>query len=316
MSRITANDRVRRMLSIVPWIASRPEGVPIDELCSRFDIDRKTLLADLTTLSFVGVAPFTPDTQIDAVIEEGRVWIHLPQWFDRPLRLTPEQGLALVAAGQSLLSVHGADPEGPLARGIAKVAGTLGVDASASIDVRLGDAAAATVSVLQTAIQNHHRVEIDYYTYGRDEQTTRAVDPYRLHADQGQWYLSGYCHLADGDRIFRVDRISRVLEHEDSVVAPADDATLAVFRPSDDDPRVVLELEPDALWVVDQYPTEQVETLDSGRTRVTLAVTARPWLERLLLRLGPLATVVEADAELARCGRDAAARVLARYQRV
>jgi hypothetical protein len=48
---------------------------------------------------------------------------------------------------------------------------------------------------------------------------------------------------------------------------------------------------------------------------VTLAVSARPWLERLLLRLGPDATVADADAELARCGPDAAARVLARYRR-
>jgi proteasome accessory factor C len=315
MSRITANDRVRRMLSIVPWIAARADGVPIVEVCARFDIDRKTLLADLTTLSFVGVAPFTPDTQVDAVIEEGKVFIHLPQWFDRPLRLTPEQGLALVAAGQSLLSVHGADPDGPLARGIAKVAGTLGVDPEHSIDVRLGDAAAATVGQLQEAIQRRRRVEIDYYTYGRDEQTTRVIDPHRLYADQGQWYLAGYCHLAEGDRIFRVDRISRIVELGDAVAEPTEGASLAVFRPSADDPRVVLDLRPEAAWVIEQYPIEHLETLADGTHRVTLAITARPWLERLLLRLGPEATVVSADADLASCGRDAAARVLARYQR-
>ena len=44
----------------------------------------------------------------------------------------------------------------------------------------------------------------------------------------------------------------------------------------------------------------------------TMAVTARPWLERLLLRLGPDARLVEGDdPDLA---RHAAARVLARYR--
>ena len=62
MSRTTANDRVRRMLAMIPWIASRAEGVPIDELCARFQVDRRTLVDDLTTVSFVGLAPYTPDT--------------------------------------------------------------------------------------------------------------------------------------------------------------------------------------------------------------------------------------------------------------
>ena len=315
MSRMTANDRVRRMLSIVPWIAARPDGVPIDELCARFDIDRKMLLADLTTLSFVGVAPFTPDTQVDAVIEDGRVWVHLPQWFDRPLRLTPEQGLALVASGQSLLSVEGAEPDGPLARGIAKVAATLGIDPSEAIDVRLGDAEGATISALQAAIQAHHQIEIDYYTYGRDERTTRRVDPHRLFADQGQWYLAAHCHSAGGTRIFRVDRISRVAEGTTVFSAPTDVSTLAVFRPAPDDPRVELELDAGARWVIDQYPVEQIVELEDGRAVVTLAITARPWLERLLLRLGPDARIRRSDADLGDAGSEAAARVLARYRR-
>jgi hypothetical protein len=47
-----------------------------------------------------------------------------------------------------------------------------------------------------------------------------------------------------------------------------------------------------------------------------MAISARPWLERLLLRLGPRARVVEetGDADLAGCAADAARRVLARYQ--
>ena len=44
--RVTAGDRVRRLLSIVPWIAAR-EGPTIEEICTRFGLTRAQLLADL-----------------------------------------------------------------------------------------------------------------------------------------------------------------------------------------------------------------------------------------------------------------------------
>jgi proteasome accessory factor C len=77
----------------------------------------------------------------------------------------------------------------------------------------------------------------------------------------------------------------------------------------------VLDLESDARWVAEHYPYEDLEALGDGRLRITLTVTARPWLERLLLSLGPDATVVEVDDRLGGPGVRAAAasRVLRRY---
>ena len=111
---------------------------------------------------------------------------------------------------------------------------------------------------------------------------------------------------------FRVDRIRAATLTDETFTPPDDDPGMAVFEPAPDDPRVVLELEPSVRWVVEQYPCEAVEELPGHRLRVTMAVTARPWLERLLLRLGPDARLVEGDdPDLA---RHAAARVLARYR--
>ncbi|MPY93881.1 MAG: hypothetical protein GEV08_12695 [Acidimicrobiia bacterium] len=89
----------------------------------------------------------------------------------------------------------------------------------------------------------------------------------------------------------------------------------SVFHPRPEDPRVTLELTATAAWVVDQYAVEHVEALDGGGVRVRLAVSALPWLERLLLRLGPDGEIVAADPPLdAHVGARAARRVLARYR--
>ena len=47
--------------------------------------------------------------------------IRLAEYFERPLRLTPAEGLALLAAGRASLSVPGADDNGPLATALDKL---------------------------------------------------------------------------------------------------------------------------------------------------------------------------------------------------
>jgi proteasome accessory factor C len=64
---------------------------------------------------------------------------------------------------------------------------------------------------------------------------------------------------------------------------------------------------------VDQYPVESVEERPGGHLRVTLAVAAVPWLERLLVRLGPDVSIVEAPGPLNDAGTAAARRILERY---
>lgn len=316
MTRLTANERLQRLLALVPWVAAH-EGPTIEEVCARFELTPERLLADLELVSMVGVHPFTPDELVDVVVEDGRVWAHYALSFRRPLRLTPEQGLALVAAGRTLLAVPGADPQGPLARGLAKLASTLGLDPAEAMDIDLGDAPAGTIEVLERGIEQSRQVEIDYYAYGRDERTTRTIDPYRVYATQGQWYVVGYCHRALGDRVFRVDRIAGASLLDTTFERPPDGPGLEVFTAGAGDPRVILELAPDARWVLEQYPIDEVVELGDGRCRATIAVTARPWLERLLLRLGPDGRLVDSAGDPVEDGvaRGAAQRVLARYGR-
>jgi proteasome accessory factor C len=315
MTRITAADRLRRLLSLLPWVASH-DGPTVEEVCSRFELDPDELLSDVALVTMVGVPPYSPGDLFDVVVEEGRVWVHLSPSFDRSLRLTPEEALALVAAGASLLAVPGADAAGPLARGLDKLATTLGIDPEDAFEIDLGRAAPGVLAAVQQATEEHRRLRLSYYTHSRDQHTEREVDPYRVHAEQGRWYLVGFDHLRAEVRLFRVDRVLAAKVLDDSFEPPHVLPEPELFEAGVDDPRVVLDLAPEAEWVVESYAVDDVSTTEEGRLRVTLPVSGRSWLERLLLQLGPRARLVEVwgDVALAACGPEAARRVLSRYE--
>jgi proteasome accessory factor C len=319
--RTTASDRVARLLAMIPWIAAH-DGPTLDEICERFGIGRKKLEEDLAVVTLVGVPPYTPDTLIEVTIEGDRVWLRFADVFARPLHLTPEQGLALVAAGTASQGLPGTDRPGPLATALAKLARVLGVEPGEAVSVALGRTRPAVLEALRSAATAGRRVRLDYYAYGRDERGTRDVDPYTVFAHEGAWYMGGWCHQAGGERLFRVDRIYDVTVLDETFEPTSGDDSggrrhgrgQGVFAPAADAPRVTIEVAPSAQWVIETYPIDQVTTTAAGWQRLRLAVTARPWLERLLVRLGPEARVVAADdPALVDAGRRAAARIVARY---
>jgi len=310
MSRPGAQDRLGRLLAIVPWVAGR-DGPAIAEVCRRFGVTEEDLLDDLDLLFLCGVYPFTPDVLIEVDIADGRVWIRFAEYFHRPLRLTPPEGLALISAGSALLGVPGADIDGALARAVEKLAAALGVAADDSIAVELGPAAPEILELVQRATAGSRRVELDYYSFGRDDRSSRVVEPWRVFNARGQWYLSANCRLAGGERLFRLDRIGRATILDETFEPPAALGDRAVFHRGPHDETVVLDLAPEARWIAEQYPTEAVTDGPGESLRVTLRVSERAWLERLLLRAGSAAVVVDGDQAVRPA---AAARILARYR--
>jgi proteasome accessory factor C len=301
------------VLALVPWIAEHP-GAALADIAKRFGVSQEELEHDLELLPLCGLPPYTPDRLIEVEIVDGHVWIRFAEYFDRPLRLSADEGLALLAAGRALLAVPGSDEQGALATALDKLARTIG--ATEGLAVEVGEP--PYLEALRRATDANERVEIDYYSFGRDATTTRHIDPRSVFHAFGHWYAAAYCHLAADERLFRLDRVRAVRPTGEHFEAPArDDAAhfgTTVYHPRAEDPRVTLELAPEAAWVVESYPSEEAEERPDGSWRVVLAVSERAWLERLLLQLGPAARVV-APPELRAVGAEAAGRLLTRYRR-
>jgi proteasome accessory factor C len=306
--RPVAGAEIQRILALVPWVVAHP-GATTREIAARFDVTEAQIERDLDLVLMIGVPPYSPGDYLDVEVDdEDRVTIRLAEHFRRPLRLTPAEGLALLAAGRALTAVPGTDPEGALATALAKLEAALGSPA-----VRVEVSEAEHLDAIREAVAQRERVEIDYWSAGRDELLTRRIDPVTVFFALGAWYVGAYCHRAEGERMFRVDRIRgvrRTGERFAPVALGLEPDT--VYNPRPEDPRVTLRVTPGAAWVAEAYPTEALTERPGGELDLVLAVSERAWLERLLLRLGPDARVVAPHA-WRDAGPAAARRVLARY---
>jgi proteasome accessory factor C len=169
---------------------------------------------------------------------------------------------------------------------------------------------------LTRAVEARRQVRLDYYVPARDESTERVVDPLRVVDADGNTYLEAYCHLAEDQRLFRLDRISTaevldtpVEEHTD--LEPRDLAA-GIFQPSGDDLLATLRLEPGARWVAEYYPVEDTSPARGGGLTVRLRVGDPAWLVRLMLRLGATGELLD-PPDLAAEVRRLASQALLNY---
>lgn len=307
---MTTEARLHRVLAMVPWIVAQ-QGPTIEEVCARFDCTEPELVKDLEgALFFCGVHPFTPGDMVEVDISDGRVWIRLADYFSRPLRLTPAEGLGLLGAARAATS-RDENSDDALTRAIAKLSAAIGVDPDEVLNVELGDADPSVLGILEEAAAGHEVVEIDHYSYGRDTWQKRTVEVHHVFNSSGAWYAWAWCRKVEDWRLFRVDRVRTATslgEHFEPRKMPAPPQPWSGGAAGEE---VILELAPGASWAIEEYPVVSVRAGKQGWRKVTLRVAGRPWLERLLLRLGPHARVVKGDQNTA---RGAAERILERYR--
>ena len=307
-----ASFRLRRLLAVVGWLARVGEAT-IVEVSRRFGIPEDELVRELELAACCGLPPYSPDVLMEIVVTDQVVSAVLPPDLARPRRLTAAEGLALLAAGRTILSVPGADEEGTLARALTKLEAVLGEQGRLMVALD----APPFLSEVRRFAEDRRQIEIEYHSASSDETTRRVVDPLQVLSLDGHWYLDGYCYSAQGNRRFRVDRIRSLApsgrpseRHASAAQTPGAEA----FVPGPGAVLVRLVVDEPASWIVDTVPVVEVRDAGEGRRLVTLAVGGTAWLERLLLQLGPHARVVE-PSDMADLGATAAQRILRRYGR-
>jgi predicted DNA-binding transcriptional regulator YafY len=304
------SQRLRRLLAVVGWLARVGEA-PIADVARRFSIDVDELIRELELAACCGVPPYTPDTLMEIEVSETSVRAFLPPEFARPRRLTPAEGFAVAASARLIMAVPGPD-DAALRRALAKLEAALGSREAIGMDVD----APTSLAAVRVACDARQFVQIDYHSASRDEWTTRVVEPVQVMTTDGHWYLDAFCRRAGDMRRFRIDRIGAVRATGDTsvgtarVVRTAEDA----FLPGPGAIEVQLHLGKGAQWVPESVPVRGiVRAADGTVTDVILDVAGMAWFERLLLQLGPYASVIR-PPELTDLAARAAGKVLSLYQ--
>jgi proteasome accessory factor C len=325
----SAEARLKQLLVMLPWLMEVGE-VPLAEVAERFGVSEAHVTKDLELVAMCGLPPYV-DEMIDVFVDDGMVFVGVPRLFTRPLRLTAPEGFALLAAGRAAMELPGADPSGPLARGLDKLAdalGEAGLDADARVrsnaDDRLGvavdlDRPPLTDEVTDAAATGGE-LEIRYFSPSRGEAASRTIVPRHVFAESGRWYVLADDKRSGERRTFRVDRMESAIPTGVShPVDPDVDAPPAFFIDADL-PRARLRLAPQAQWIAEQYPVDSVEPVRGRAARrspdsveVVLPVASDWWLDRLLVRLGPHVEVVE-PAGAGDGAAHLAERILANYR--
>lgn len=296
---ISATARLSRLLSMVPWLLER-QGVPLAEAAAHFELSETELVKDLELLFVCGTPGHLPDDLIEADWESGRIYLRNADAIARPLRLGIDEAVALLVGLRTLAEVPGLHDREAVESALAKLSAAAG-DASAaaralSVDLSAG-AVGPVLATVREAVRRRRRLFLRYLVPSRDETTERAVDPMRVLSVGTSWYLEGWCHRAEGVRRFRLDRVvSAELLDEDGTPpegAVTRDLDEGLFEPSPDDLVVTVEVGPQARWVAEYFPVEQVEELPGGRLRLQLRTASPDWVPRLALRLGGAMTVLD-----------------------
>jgi proteasome accessory factor C len=315
---MNVTERINRILFIMSYVAQN-QGVPLEDLAKQVSMAPEELTRELEFMLLIGKPPFRPDDYVDIYVEDQRVFIEFDQMLNRPLRLIRAEAVAL------LMSLQLLDPEidpqavSSLKDKIEKLIAR-SIDAASRLEDRiLLDRPARPVSAhfdrLRRAIEKSRKVEIEYYSLGRDETTKRVVHPYFLMKSLDYWYLTGYCELRQDLRTFKFERMLSVKILRNTFPHPQDSVIEGYkkeFLRSMGRRRIEIYFDPTvAPRVKEQYGASVRDEPDGG-VILTLFSETLEYPSRLVLNFAPHARPLSPPELVEKVDEDAR-KVLAMY---
>ena len=307
MSSVRTVRRLNRILGMLPWVIANP-GTTVAEVCERFGYTKAQLVADLDLVFVCGLPGYGPGDLMVAYILDDEVVVEMADYFSSPVRLTTRESLSLLASAMAIASAG--NTSGALQSGIEKLQKLLLPEEADALVVDLMDP--EFVEPLRKAAARGDVVRISYTAITSTLASEREIEPWRVFSTLGNWYVTAWCRLAGGERVFRVDRI-RSLELTGKYFQQLEEPPDPVVRytPTEEDVQADIRLGKLSRWVADYYPVEILADDEEGST-VRFSASDPLVPGRLLLRLGEDAELVE-GAEVREALEALRGRILSRY---
>jgi proteasome accessory factor C len=167
----------------------------------------------------------------------------------------------------------------------------------------------ALLSQVESAIESHSQIKIEYTSGVSDASHVRAIEPREMKVLNGHTYVRAYCTSRTAWRTFRVDRINAVLATSPAPeTRPPDTVANWLTQVGDEGEEIVVVVEAANRWLFEPLPGAQWLVLADGRHAVKFRVSDEHFVDHLMLRAGPGAVVV--TPKFAKAGQGLARRII------
>lgn len=316
---MTTEAQLSRVINLVPYLLARP-GIEIEAAANDLGITVAELRDDLTLLWMCGLPGYGPGDLIDIAFDDDTVTVTYDAGMTRPVRLLPDEAMALIVSLQMVADMPGLSDRGIVQRTVDKIAAAAGDAAPAASQVRVHETVyEGDIATYKQIVASGNAVRLTYYSAGRDVSSERIVDPIRVVIADNHAYLQAWCRTAKDVRRFRLDRIDACTMLDEPSEAPDHarantDRPTAVFSADDTRmPMIKVRVSRAARWVWEYYPCESMEPDSDGYWVITMRARDLDWATRFVLGLGTDAQAV-APPQLREAVAAQAATALAHYR--
>jgi proteasome accessory factor C len=295
----SALNRTARALDLIPYVMEN-SGISIEQLAKDFNIAPKEILKDLNLLFVCGLPGYTPLELIDLSFETGFVSVIDPQSLDRPRKLSRRELIALILSLDGLsLSRPVGDQLGFEIELLRQKISAVMADGDIAFASNQGSSQRSPfLETIEMALVKHLLLEFIYLSANKDEKRTRLVQPSYLYFENGQIYLHGHCFESQGERTFRLDRITaaRVLTQSESNLLSLGRSEPAPPLDFADSP-IILEITATARNFLEENATIlRVQTTNATGTTAEISITDPEWLIRTCLGYGDAVRILAPEA--------------------
>ena len=280
--------KIDRLIGILS-VLLQDEKTTAPELAERFEVSKRTINRDIEALCLAGI-PIETTQGVG-----GGIRIMSGYRMDRTI-LTSRDMQMILAGLRSLDSVSGSRYYGQLMEKI-QTGSSEFVSGRDSILIDLsswyGDTLAPKIETIQSAIENRRLLSFRYY--GPTGESDRVIEPYYVVFKWSSWYVWGWCTKREDFRMFKLNRMDRVLETGDTFAArsvPTPDLSTETIFPKNI--RVKALFTQDVKWrLVEEYGPNCFTETEDGRLLFTVDYTDIENLVTWILTFGDQAELLE-----------------------
>lgn len=276
-----------RHLALVALVNQRP-GISVADLAAKLGCSPRQVKGDVLLLDRAGFGDLLPGQTFDFDLErletKGEVQLFAPLGVTGPPPLTRQETLSLVA-GLGVLGARGSEADQMAITRLLPAVLKLGEKhvspgtVTKVLQVLDPDGEGESISLVRKAIDNERQLQIKYLS-ARGRASARLIDPLSLTQTADGWVVRAWCHLAEEERHFRLDRF---LENS-YVDEPQNHPPLT--RRSGTAKRCEVTLTAAAKWLAGELPAT-VRTTRDGDLTAKFEVLDEQWMVNQIVYLAP-----------------------------